>query len=245
MMELQYVSSFRMVWHKYKKTYTSGKLLTFSTNSIGYIKKGGVDFLFRGNVIPAKENDLVYIPCGTQYYSVWTGSPEIEFYQISFEFSSKLAFSEHSFEIINDYPQEQLDIMMMEYKSDPMLALGRFYYMLSDIYNKLTVTEKTKFKDIAPAIEYIENNYAEPICIDSLSKLCNISSPALFKNFKALTGVSPISYKHNVIVQHALNLLANTDLSIEEISYRLGFSSPNYFRTVFTKIAKKPPKYFR
>ncbi|MEE1048063.1 MAG: helix-turn-helix domain-containing protein [Clostridia bacterium] len=46
------------------------------------------------------------------------------------------------------------------------------------------------------------------------------------------------------MIQHALDLLSNTTLSIEEISSKTGFSSPNYFRTVFLKLTGSSPKNF-
>ena len=51
--------------------------------------------------------------------------------------------------------------------------------------------------------------------------------------------MSPIVYKHNILIQHALDMLIHTDLSIEEISVKLGFSSANYFRKIFCKIVHK------
>ena len=144
-----------------------------------------------------------------------------------------------------DHLLRKIEKIMEEYNSDSLLAIGTFYELLSDIYKKMKVSEKNEYKDISPAVEYIEKNYTKPIRIEYLAGLCNISSPALFKKFKEYTGVSPISYKHNVLIQHALDLLSTTELSVEEISERLGFSSPNYFRTVFIKIAKKSPKHFR
>lgn len=47
------------------------------------------------------------------------------------------------------------------------------------------------------------------------------------------------------MVQNALDLLAHTDLTIEEISSKVGFSSSNYFRKVFFDITGKTPKEVR
>lgn len=51
-----------------------------------------------------------------------------------------------------------------------------------------------------------------------------------------------IEYKHNIMIQHAIDLLSNTNLSIEEISSSVGFPTSNYFRKVFYKFTQKTPK---
>ena len=86
---------------------------------------------------------------------------------------------------------------------------------------------------IEPAVKYIENNFNKEISITTLEKLCNISKSTLFNQFKNSLGVTPIAYKHNIMIQKAIDLLSNTDIPIEEISSRVGFSSSNYFRKVF------------
>ena len=47
------------------------------------------------------------------------------------------------------------------------------------------------------------------------------------------------------MIQHAIELLANTDMTVEEISRRVGFSSSNYFRKIFIKLTDKTPKELR
>jgi transcriptional regulator GlxA family with amidase domain len=98
---------------------------------------------------------------------------------------------------------------------------------------------------IENAIIHIEKNYRYPIEIDELCKLCHLSRSSLFEAFKKRTGVSPINYKHTVMIQHALDMLAHTNMTVDEISQAVGFSSSNYFRTVFTKLTGKSPKEVR
>ena len=94
-------------------------------------------------------------------------------------------------------------------------------------------------------VEYIENNYNQNISINTLAKLCHCSESGFFKLFRKSTGVTPITYKHNIMIQHALDLLSHTTLSIEEVSSKTGFSSSNYFRTVFLKLTGTTPKELR
>ena len=241
------ILSYKYTLFKFNKTHTSGSTVLFRNPCIGYILKGKAQFLYKGKNYYANEGDLIYIAKSTKYYSVWTGEPEIEFYSIDLSFVKPYSFFEYRFQIVKSYPRMLFDRMYETYTTDIYLSIASLYCLLSDIYGRMTAetaafSEKTR---IQPVIDYIENNYNTPISIDTLAELCHSCNSGLFKLFKTATGVTPIAYKHNVMIQNALDLLAHSDLTIEEISERVGFSSSNYFRKIFFNITGKTPKEVR
>ncbi len=241
------ISSFNLTLFKFSNTHTVGSMQLFEQPCIGYINKGNAQFLCNGKSYYAAEGDLIYIAKGTKYYSVWTGAPEIEFYSVKFSFIKPYSFYDYRFQIIKNYPRDLFDNMYNSYNTDFYISVSYMYRLLSDIYRRMTAkTSVLPGKiSIQPAIDYIEKNYNMPVSIDKLSKLCHSCSSGFFKLFKSATGVTPITYKHNIMVQNALDLLAHTDLTIEEISERVGFSSSNYFRRVFFNTTGKTPKELR
>ena len=240
------VSEFKFFDYKYKNIYSAGPDLFFDRPCIGYVKKGYAKFLYKGNTYYAYEGDLIYIAFETSYQSIWYGSPDIEWYSVTFDFTSKYSFYNYRFQIFSNYPPENFDLMYKSYTSAPLLSLSYFYRILDDIYKKMEVTSDTRpHYLIEPAINYIEQNYDKTFPIETLASFCHISKSALFKQFKNILGVTPIEYKHNVMIQHAVRLLSNTDLSIDEISLKVGFSSSNYFRKIFTRLTDKTPKELR
>ncbi len=71
-------------------------------------------------------------------------------------------------------------------------------------------------------------------------------SPNYFGDLiKHFTGKAPIDHIHDYVVVQAKDRLKNTDLSISEISYSLGFDYPNYFARFFRKKTGLSPKTFR
>lgn len=245
MNESAFVSSFEIVLVERQHYHTAGHI-SFSKPCIGYLLKGSGEFLYRGNTYIANKGDLIYIAPGTKYYSVWRGNPEISFYSIHFSYSNHAAFQNYRFQILKNYHCLLPDKIFSTYSTDRMESIALFYLLLSDIYKQMTVEEKNpKFASVEKAIEYIENNYSSDISVSMLSDMCHLSEPRFYALFREVTEVSPINYKHNIMIQHALNLLGNSDLSIEEISREVGFSSSNYFRTVFHKITKMTPKQAR
>ncbi len=212
----------------------------------GYVTKGYGKFLHKGKTYFAREGDLIYIATGTKYQSVWFGEPDIEWYSITFDFSSKNAFSSYQFQILKNYSTELFEKMYEAYENEPLLSVSYFYMLLNDIFSKLKQVEKNPLQNkIEKAIDYIEQNCSEQIHIEKLANMCYMSESAFFKTFKKATGVTPIAYKHNIMIQKAIEMLSGTSASIEEVSTLCGFACSNYFRIIFTKLTGKTPKEIR
>lgn len=207
--------------------------------------KGTGQFLYKGNTYHAGEGDLLFIPPGTKYYSVWSGSPEIKFYSIDFDFASRQRIKNYQFQIVGGFSDDLFDQMYCSYHSDQLYSISCFCKLLSEIYNALPPASENDYHKIDAAVSYIESHYRENFSIEFLAKLCNMSVSGFFAQFKKATGVSPINFKHNIVIQKALNMISGTQMPIDEISRRLGFSSPNYFRKVFAKETGFYPSYFR
>jgi AraC-like DNA-binding protein len=52
-------------------------------------------------------------------------------------------------------------------------------------------------------------------------------------------------YINNIRLEHAKSMLLNPELTISEVAYKSGFSSPNYFSTVFKNKYGLSPNAFR
>ena len=126
------------------------------------------------------------------------------------------------------------------------MFVSYIYALLSDVYKKTVQSPETdRYCRIEPAVKYIEEHYRDSFETDELAKLCHLGRTEFFRLFKKATGVTPVNYKHNMMIQHAIDLLSETDSSVEEVSAACGFSSSNYFRTVFYKLTDKTPKDIR
>ena len=237
------ITNYDIKKYQHQNVYSAGPDRHFKHPCIAYIKSGHAQFLYKGKTVYAYEGELVYIAQGTKSTSIWYGSPDIEWNTIIFDFKSQYDFCEYEFQVLNNYPSALIDKMYDSLNDSYMLSISCFYQLLDDIDKKLKyIPAHTSNATIAPAIDYIENNYNKNISISTLAQLCKYSESGFFKLFKNATGVTPVAYKHNAMIQHALELLSHTDLSIEEISSKVGFSSSDYFRKVFFKLTGKKPK---
>ena len=107
-------------------------------------------------------------------------------------------------------------------------------------YNQDKYSLKTRL-----AIEAMENDFAKLESINTLAERLGISLSHFTREFTKETGINPIKYLTNIRLQHAMQLLTNTDLSINEIALKCGFSCGNYFSKIFKKSRHISPYQFR
>ena len=75
--------------------------------------------------------------------------------------------------------------------------------------------------------------------------MCHLSESQLTRRFIKLFGLSPIAYKNKIRCLVGSELLYHTDLSLEEISLRLGFTSYTDFYRLFKKNFSLSPSEYR
>lgn len=94
-------------------------------------------------------------------------------------------------------------------------------------------------------LDYIRNNLTDKILVDELSVKAHMNRSAFFKMFKEQFGVTPIEYITQERVKVAKHLLADSQLSISEISWQSGFNDVNYFVRLFKKAEGITPGTYR
>jgi len=83
-------------------------------------------------------------------------------------------------------------------------------------------------------LEYVEQNYADQnLTVESLSEQFCLSRVHLFRKTKILLGESPNDYIQQVRLKKASQLLLESRLTVAQIAYQVGYSSPGYFSTAF------------
>lgn len=98
---------------------------------------------------------------------------------------------------------------------------------------------------ISLVLSYIQQNYAAPLSIDGLAALAHLSPSRFRPLFKAQTGLSPMEYLTVLRLNHARQLLMQTDLSIGEIALSAGYPDQLYFSRLFRKKLGIPPSLYR
>lgn len=88
-----------------------------------------------------------------------------------------------------------------------------------------------------------ENIEKEKLSINIICETLNCSKSVLIRKTKALTGLTPMAFLNTYKLNIAYKLILNEGLNVNEASYKVGFSDPNYFTTCFKKqFGKNPSK---
>lgn len=78
-----------------------------------------------------------------------------------------------------------------------------------------------------------------------LERALGMSRSQVFRKVKALTGASPSLLIRSIRLHKAKELLRDPELSIAEVAYEVGFSTPAYFSTTFLEAFGKTPSEWR
>lgn len=95
------------------------------------------------------------------------------------------------------------------------------------------------------SLEYIDNNYSQPLTVQELAQNLFISKSTYMRYFKKLFNTTPMKYITAVRIEKAAALLINTDDSIAKIAQDCGFFDSSHFSNCFDKVFGVTPSQYR
>lgn len=114
----------------------------------------------------------------------------------------------------------------------------------TEIKNKTSITNSEIHK-LMEIKEFIEGNLKSFYTIEQLSIKFGLNEFKLKNGFKELFGDGVFHYASKLRMKEALYLLKNSDFSIKEIAYHLGYASPSSFSVAFKNEVGVGPSYYR
>lgn len=97
---------------------------------------------------------------------------------------------------------------------------------------------------IEGAIKYINNNYTEKLYIEDVCKIAMMSQTYFSYLFKQITGNTFTEYVNALRIHKAMQMLVESELSVSEICFAVGFNDTTYFNRVFRReTGISPGKY--
>lgn len=106
-------------------------------------------------------------------------------------------------------------------------------------------TQKRLSKEIAKAIQFVQERYHTNLSLQQLSEWLELSPNYLSGLFKRELQVNFTDYVNKVRLEKAKELLLNTNLKSYEIADRVGFADDSYFSRTFMKHVGVRPNGFR
>ncbi|MFL9815225.1 AraC family transcriptional regulator [Stutzerimonas sp. VN223-3] len=125
------------------------------------------------------------------------------------------------------------------------LALREIFYRLlcgpQGQHLQEIVLQGSQSHRVTRAIEWLNQNYVEPLRIEELARRVNLSSSSLHHRFKALTAMSPLQYQKQLRLQEARRLLMAEGLEVSVAGYRVGYEGPSQFSREYSRLFGASP----
>jgi len=134
-----------------------------------------------------------------------------------------------------------------ELKNQPGQALAEYLFKEICKTGKYSNIEQTQDKQlIERVISYINEHYMEQqMSLNLLSSVFGVSPSKICCLFKEHIGEGYHDYISKLRIQTAKVLLAKGQLSIEDISYQIGYNNVTTFRRIFKKYEGLPPGEYK
>ncbi|MEU8872198.1 AraC family transcriptional regulator [Streptomyces javensis] len=94
-------------------------------------------------------------------------------------------------------------------------------------------------------VDTMRERYSEPLTLDDLAGAALMSKFHLLRVFSRVVGVTPGRFLSAVRLHEAKRLLNSTNLTVAEVSERVGYGSPGSFARRFTEAVGLSPTQYR
>ena len=105
--------------------------------------------------------------------------------------------------------------------------------------------QKSSIKRIQNVVSYLKTNMAEQIRLNDIAKVAGMGPNSFCRFFRANTGKTFVEHLNSLRIKKACQLLAETDGSVTNISFQVGFNNLSNFNRHFRRIKGMSPRDYR
>ena len=240
-------------WHSVPHTHNHLELF--------YIVGGKGQFLIGDHLHPVNVNNLVIINPNVMHTEVSLNAQPLEYIVLGIE-GIELATGESSngqYNILDHFESVEVSSCLRNILREMELK-NTGYEDICQAYMEILIIRLMRTIDLAvptnPQLgtgnrqcvavkRYIDLYFKEGLTLEHLAEEAHMNKYYLSHAFKREYGVSPINYMIACRIREGKRLLAETDLSLSQISTVLGFSSPSYFSQSFRSAEGISPTEYR
>lgn len=247
---IHFYNSFSFKVITLKKFHHNDNSNGINCHFIGRIRQGNGKIVSdTGETLNLSKGDIFYLPLGLQYNSYWT--PEdgedgvVEWESYRFDFFPCKSGRQYIMQKLNptDKALTFLDDIDLSFEVSNS-SVGLLYAFLGEMFPLMSPVERDPQKELfSKARHYMYKH--EHFKVSDLARHCGMSESGLYAFFRSYGQTTPIEEKNKILCQKAVLLLSSTDMSVEEISDKLGFHSAAYLRKILKKHTNKTPTELR
>ncbi|WPX08287.1 AraC family transcriptional regulator [Anaerocellum danielii] len=236
-----------------------------------YLEKGLASFSIDGQEYRLLPHQFLFVNCGSIHSGKAIDSPEA--YAIVFNLNMLItsepdicktkylqlierrkqlvpSFVEDSY--LRDVIFNLIEVWKKKEYGYELYIKSNLFMIFYHLFNKGYIVDSSfnrefnsKLEKIKAALDYINLNYSNPLSTEELSKITNLSKYYFCRLFKEITHLTPIDYINKFRVEKAIELIKNTNLSISEIAFEVGFNNVSYFIKIFKEYVGMTPLQYK
>jgi AraC-like DNA-binding protein len=106
---------------------------------------------------------------------------------------------------------------------------------------KQLAQDEGKLVQVKRAIDWIRGHFDEPLSINALAEISEMSVPSLNRHFRAATAASPLQYQKTLRLRAARQLLAKNN-NVTHAASAVGYESTSQFSREYSRLFGHSPK---
>jgi transcriptional regulator GlxA family with amidase domain len=106
-------------------------------------------------------------------------------------------------------------------------------------------TDLDELRRLRRARDRMDREYARPLDVHALARTALMSPAHFSRRFRQAYGETPYSYLMTRRIERAKALLRRGDLSVTDVCFAVGWTSPGSFCARFTELVGEPPSIYR
>lgn len=124
---------------------------------------------------------------------------------------------------------------------ETMALLSRYYRN----WEQRVSTPRADTQWIGSVEAFLRQYYRQPVTLEQICGMFGVSASAFSAKFKVLTGKTFIEFKHELQIEEACRLLAETNAKVLDVAIQVGFDDLSHFYRVFRKKKRQTPLQYR
>jgi AraC-like DNA-binding protein len=96
---------------------------------------------------------------------------------------------------------------------------------------------------VVKAIAALHQSFDQPLTVEQLAGVAQMSVPAFHQNFKSLTAMTPMQFQKQLRLLEARRLMMSETANVSEAAYRVGYQSASQFSREYSRMFGVAPKH--
>ena len=101
---------------------------------------------------------------------------------------------------------------------------------------------KMHTKSVLSAIHFLRDRFADPIRIEELASIAQMSPSAFHRQFKAITSMTPLQYQKQLRLLEARRVMFADELNVGTTAAQVGYESQTQFSREYSRMFGLPPR---